>query len=328
MHILEAQLYLIYMIGIMIITGIIKDKNLFTNIYFDLSKAINNDKILLVIVAAITGILPVPGRCIISASILDTLSCKSKKFGIVDYLSTHHYYLWSPLEKTIILPMAAFGLSWIGIMQYTWPILLLVLVYTFYYIYKFVKPEDINIKPTFDINISSWLFFIPLLVGIICMMLKMKPWIIFSILPLYYIFATKTLDFKKILSYINFKLLIGLSIVLLISSFCKLYSNVILQYIKLVPQNLIVLSIIAFVAAFVLGSSAKFAGIVIILCSIFGLKYLTFFIALEYSAYLLSPMHKCMIISKEYFGTSLKEFYSVIGGMVLLILLIGIITII
>ncbi len=87
-------------------------KKNFENAFGDLKENIGK-----YVVSAIGGILPIEGRVTVSAGVLDTMCSNHshnhgrEKMGIVDYLGNHHYYLWSPLEKTVILPIAAFGLK-------------------------------------------------------------------------------------------------------------------------------------------------------------------------------------------------------------------------
>ena len=73
------------------------------------------------------------------------------------------------------------------------------------------------------------------------------------------------------------------------------------------------ISAIAYGSSFLLGSSGKYAGIVALLAMIYGVEYLTWFIALEFSAYLISPTHKCTHIGRMYFGTSMKKYYAVVS---------------
>ena len=95
----------------------------------------------------IGGVLPIPGRVALSAPLLDAIAPPDKKrrseFGIIDYLSTHHYYWWSPLEKTIILPMAALGITYGEMLQYTFAPLLICLGYTWWYIFSKVDPRSV-----------------------------------------------------------------------------------------------------------------------------------------------------------------------------------------
>ena len=65
-------------------------------------------RLFVVVTSAVAGVLPIAGRVSISAGILDTIAPKDerrKHYGILDYLSTHHYYLWSPFEKSVITPL-------------------------------------------------------------------------------------------------------------------------------------------------------------------------------------------------------------------------------
>ena len=78
---------------------------------------------MIILTSILGGVLPIPGRVALSAPLLDAIAPPDKKkrsaFGIIDYLSTHHYYWWSPLEKTIILPMAALGITYREMLSYT-----------------------------------------------------------------------------------------------------------------------------------------------------------------------------------------------------------------
>jgi hypothetical protein len=108
--------YLWMVFFIMISAGLAKEYNLFVPVYAYIKDTFGSNKFVVVILSAIGGILPIEGRVTVSAGLLDTVAPKCghgrEKMGIVDYLSTHHYYMWSPLEKTVLLPIAAFGLTY------------------------------------------------------------------------------------------------------------------------------------------------------------------------------------------------------------------------
>jgi hypothetical protein len=74
------------------------------------------------------------------------------------------------------------------------------------------------------------------------------------------------------------------------------------------PSNILIVSVLGFVASFLLGSSAKYAGIVSLLTSVFGMQYFVLFFTLEYSAYLISPSHKCLPIGQKYFHTGFLTY--------------------
>ena len=148
---IKNQWYLFYLAGIMVVAGYAKHYNWFFPIYQFVVDRVKSKRAVVALVSALTGVLPIPGRVSVSAGVLDTISSddpKSRqKLGMIDYLSTHHYYLWSPLEKTIILPMAAFGLTYWAMLSYMWPLLVGCLGVVLFYLFVILKEEDVNIKP-------------------------------------------------------------------------------------------------------------------------------------------------------------------------------------
>ncbi len=116
-----------------------------------LEQKVKSKKMVVFLVSLFGGVLPIPGRVALSASMLNSIAPvdnkKRKKFGIIDYLATHHYYLWSPLEKTVIIPMAVLGLTYSKFMLYVWPLLLITGLYITYYILSLEDDEiDIVVK--------------------------------------------------------------------------------------------------------------------------------------------------------------------------------------
>ena len=113
---INNQQFLVYLGLIMIITGILKQKGYLTDVFSFLLHTVKSKKLVLFLISLFGGILPIPGRVAVSAGILDIIAPKDKvgreSYGIIDYLSTHHYYIWSPLEKTVIIPMAVLGLTY------------------------------------------------------------------------------------------------------------------------------------------------------------------------------------------------------------------------
>ena len=289
----KNQIYLFYLLGIMIISGIIKEKGYFSNLFNYIVNRVKSKKAVVALISLFSGILPIPGRVIVSAGILDMVAPKSEKsrskFGIIDYLATHHYYLWSPLEKTIILPIATLSLSYLEVLKYTAPLLLVTVLYISYYIIFTLKEGDVEIQRN---NI-----------------LKEK---------------NNSIDIKK---YINWNLLLTVFVVIILSNIISTYHDYFLGYISYYP-NLYISMCLGFLASVALGSSGKFIGITVLLTQLFGIEYFTMFFAVEYAGYLISPIHKCVAIGKMYFGTPIIEYIKVLSVWAVLIILVGIITVI
>jgi hypothetical protein len=266
------------------------------------------------LVSLFGGILPIPGRVAISASMLNSIAPidnkKRKKFGIIDYLATHHYYLWSPLEKTVIIPMAVLGLTYVQFMSYIWPLLIISALYITYYVISLdddeidieVKDEPINTK-----NIT--LVVIPFLATILmCVFFTDYYFGFFTGFTLWLVYYSNS--WKKLFEYINWELIWIVAAVIILGNLIGSYSNQIEGFIKMYnkPQYLMIVCVFAFLSSFMLGSSAKYASMVSLLTTVFGLHYFVLFFTLEYAGYLISPSHKCLPIGQKYFHTGFMTY--------------------
>jgi len=130
---------------------------------------------------------------------------------------------------------------------------------------------------------------------------------------------TMTWDYKKLLSYINWNVIISVFVIIALSNFARGYTNEIkgaLETTIFDTQSVvgwISLSLISFGASFILGSSGRFVAIAVLLSAVYGVEYFVWFFAVEFAGYLMSPMHKCAAIGMTYFGTPFKKYASVLG---------------
>jgi hypothetical protein len=320
------QEYVLFLAAIMVASGIIKDKNYFGVLFGVLISHIKSKRLLVFLVSLVSGVLPVPGRVSVSAAVLDTLASQEpesrSKFGIIDYLATHHYYLWSPLEKTVILPMGVLGLSYVGVLSYTWPLLLVSLLYIGFFICVTIKEGDVTISYKGEESPKALVWtLLPLLLSVGLLVGGYEGWLIFLGLALYYMIMAKTWDIVK---YLNWKLLMMVGGIILVSNFIGVYYEELRAYVG-AANGVGWAAFFGFCASFALGSSGKFIGITVLLTQVFGLQYFTLFFALEYAAYLISPTHKCTCIGKMYFKTPFLTYAKVLGIWSLLMVAIGII---
>jgi hypothetical protein len=310
---IKGQEFLIYLILIMFVTGILKERGYLMDIFKLLEQKVKSKRLVVFLVSLFGGILPIPGRVAISASMLNTIAPtdrqKRKKFGVIDYLATHHYYLWSPLEKTVIIPMAVLGLTYMQFMSYIWPLLLISGLYIGYYITS-LKEDEIEIdtkdEPINWKNIG--LVVLPFLLTILISCVTDYYFAAFVTFTTYLI--TYSNSWKKLLSYINWQLVFIVAGIIILGNFLNSYYSLMESYIKLYnnPKNVLIVSVISFLVSFLLGSSTKYASIVSLLTSVFGMHYFVLFFTLEYSAYLISPSHKCLPIGQKYFHTGFMTY--------------------
>jgi hypothetical protein len=310
---IKGQEFLVYLILIMFVTGILKERGYLMDIFRLLVQKVKSKRIVVFLISLFGGILPIPGRVALSASMLNSIAPidnkKRKKFGIIDYLATHHYYLWSPLEKTVIIPMAVLGLTYMQFMSYVWPLLLISGLYISYYILSLGDDEidiEVNDDPINWKNVTNVV--LPFLGTIIISCFTDYYFGAFAVFATYLIYYSNS--WKKLLDYINWEIIWIVGLVIILGNVVGSYYGVIESYIKQYnkPEYILVVSVISFLSSFLLGSSAKYASIVSLLTSVFGMQYFVLFFTLEYSAYLISPSHKCLPIGQKYFHTGFMTY--------------------
>jgi hypothetical protein len=151
----------------------------------------------------------------------------------------------------------------------------------------------------------------------------------FGLLTLYYIIVTQTFNWKKLLGYVDWKIIAWVAVIIILANTTRLYTGEIKDFIGNTgidmnsPVGFGAISLLAFGFAWVLGSSSRFGAIMVILTSLYGIQYLPWFFAVDFAGYILSPMHKCVAIGKMYFGTKLSYYGKLLGGWALLLVTIS-----
>lgn len=288
----DNQIYLLLLAAVMALSFTAKKTQVFIPVYAWIASHVKSKRAVVALISMLSGILPISGRAAVSAGALDTIApenAKRKNYGVIDYLSTHHYYFWSPLEATVLVPMATLGITYWQFMGRIWPLLLTALIVILYYIFMVLKEDDIEIKVVKKQETTSW-----------------------------------KQDRKQIVSYAS--TLLFVAAIIIIGNIVKANFDTINSWVESAHNHgLLLLVVVAgFLASFALGSSGKFAGFTALSASVYGVEYLPLFFAVDYAGYMLSPAHKCLVISQSYFGTPLKQQYKAILALTLPIVLVGI----
>lgn len=325
--------YLWMIIFIMISAGLAKEYQLFAPAYAYVRNVFRSNKFVLVILSAIGGILPIEGRVTVSAGMLDTIAPKCghgrEKMGIIDYLATHHYYLWSPLEKSVVIPIAAFGITytaWLGMIA---PLLIASLLFIGWYIWTKTKDEEIAITPG-NFKLSQVMrSSLPMFVAIGAYIYTNNYILCFGLLALYYVIITQQWNFRKLLGYINWEVILTVAVVIALGNYFKseqAYFQGLIKGLGVDPATflgMLAISAVGFGSSFAMGSSSRFIALAVLMAQLFGLEYFLWFFAIDFAGYLLSPTHKCVMIGNRYFGTPYKTYYIALGAWVGILLAVA-----
>lgn len=335
MFIFNGLEYLWMLLFIMITAGIAKDKSLFASAFAYILDTFKSNRIIVALISAVSGILPIEGRVTVSAGVLDTICSKDNKsrhkMGIIDYLSTHHYYLWSPLEKTVILPIAAFGLTYTAWLGMIWPLLVATIGYVTYYFVTHLEETDIVIESKVPFKISEVLRnVLPFFAAIgyyIYQGGSGNVFYIFGALALYYCIITQTWNHRKLLSYVNWQVMVTVAIAIMLGNYFKSIEPMFKEWVSGgmfdvgTLTGIVTVSCIGFIASFLMGSSGKYVAFAVLLAQLFGTQYFIWFFTVDYIGYLLSPTHKCVAVGNRYFGTPFKDYYVALGGWCIVMLI-------
>ncbi len=325
--------YLWMIFFIMISAGLAKEYQLFAPAFAYVRNTFRSNKFVLVILSAVGGILPIEGRVTVSAGLLDTIAPKDgparERMGIIDYLATHHYYMWSPLEKTVVIPIAAFGLTygaWLGMIA---PLLIASLVFIGWYIWYQTKEEDLAIAPG-NFKLSQVMrSSLPMFVAIGAYIWSNNFIACFGLLTLYYIIITQQWNIQKLLGYVKLEVILTVAAVIILGNYFKseqAYFQEVIKGIGLDPVTFIgmlAMSAVGFGASFLMGSSSRFIALAVLMAQLFGPQYFLWFFAVDYAGYLLSPTHKCVMIGNRYFGTPYRTYYTALGAWVAILFVVA-----
>ena len=217
--------------------------------------------------------------------------------------------------------MAAFGLSYGAFMSMMWPLLAVSIAFILGYLIWGVKESDIQLKDCgTEIKVSRITRYVfPYIAGVVAIVAGVDFMWSFGLLTLYYMFCTATFDIKKLLGYVDWKLIGWVALIIALANFAVSNTEAIKTGLESTgldintPLGFIGLSVFSFLGAFALGSSSRFGAITVLMASIYGLEYLPWFFAVDFVGYLISPMHKCVAIGMLYFGTKLRYYITILG---------------
>lgn len=335
---MDVLLPVLMLAAVMGISTMLRNSQATWKLYSTLNRNIKSKKLMLSILTLILGVIPIPGRIMLTCGVLSSLAKKDEdnsKMGILAYLASHHYYLWSPMEKSIIIVCSIMGITYGTFMGYMWLPAVIGIVLAALYIFFGIKESEIRMPRAVEtpdkMDIGAWVTFIGLIAALAGMAFD---GVTGGVLPLVaYLIILCGIDssnISRIWKEMDWKMLAGLAAVIVFGAIVGDFAKTLTTFTTSFASKEMeigawaILLAVGFMSAFILGSSAKYAAIVGILLKIVGIKYLPLLYLVEYAGYLLSPAHKCVYIGNMYFRTPMGEYWKVLSAMAVLMILVGI----
>ena len=100
---------------------------------------------------------------------------------------------------------------------------------------------------------------------------------------------------KNLISYINWELLWIVAVIIILGNLIGSYYPQMEEFLKQykTPESILIVAVLGFLASFMLGSSAKYASIVSLLTSVFGIQYFVLFFTLEFLGVAFNQQMRC-----------------------------------
>jgi hypothetical protein len=223
--------------------------------------------------------------------------------------------------------MSALGISWLTFMQATIIPLLVYLGFFIALLIFYVNDEDIkfhedNIPK--DTRITS-LPLILIIASVLLMIYDPKTFAFWHTFPFvaWFLWLTSSVSCKDVLKFIKWPVVLMVGIIIALGTIAKSFNGEILQLVENSGFTVVGLLFAGATGAFFLGSSSKYAGLGAAMISVTSVTYLPLVVMAEFVGYLLSPIHKCLGISKMYFNTPIITFYKFLIPLSIAILSAG-----
>lgn len=339
---------IIIVLLILVLSNILQETGSIERISLSLKKILKSNLVISAILPALMGLFPMPAGALVSApmvnSALKNKAISNSKKTFINYWFRHIWeYSW-PLYSGVILvsKLASYSLSkWVfHQIFFSFISILIGIIYLFIFRRSY---KNNNIEKTQKIESHNnnsilqvlFLNFSPFII-IIFFALILNISIIYSLILgiLSGLFLNHIYSKKPILSFLKISLnMIFLIIGIMIFKSTIEKTNIMLIICNNLKQNnihfLFLISFIPFIVGFFSGVVMAFVGITFpIILSLFnpqgtGIGYVVFAFVSGYIGTLLSPIHLCLLLTKEYFKISFINIYKYLIFPVLVLLLFG-----
>ncbi|MBU4099703.1 DUF401 family protein [Patescibacteria group bacterium] len=307
--------------GVLFVANIYRQTGNATDNLLYWTKFLKNGKLSLIFTSLFLGLMPVKGRTILSAPIIAQIAQKNNldnfSASMVNYLSSHIYYLIFPLSTSLMFVIIIMKFNYFNFIFFLMPGVLFLAMMVWYF------ASRSNISSNFSIETKSSFkeaarFVLPIVVLLISLGLSELYKIQYSILIGTVIFVALSVvllkpsrsQIKAAYKSIDKYLIFILFLILLLSAFTS-NSPLIKNYFSGIiagSYSIPILIVIGYLIGFTIGSSSTMVSAIFpLLAPILTGNPLAYQIAAivyasEYAGYIASPAHPCCHYAASFFN--------------------------
>ncbi|MFA5793776.1 MAG: DUF401 family protein [Candidatus Brocadiia bacterium] len=300
------------------------------------------------ILPALIGLLPMPGGALFSAPLLDNVAeefVPAHKKTLINYWFRHIWEYFWPLYPGLVLAAGLYKIELYTLALFQSPMTLVSIITGIIFIFPHIKTppstnnQKLHIKELFRIIylilpiiiiITLFLFRLPML---ICLLIGLS-WVIVNILIFKQLSLSAILKITFLKKHIYQMMIIVLSIlaftgILQVSTLTNDLAQFFHQGDGSIPMSVVLLSIVfmPFIVGMLTGMTMAFVGVTfpILFSSILPpgapmMPYMMLAYVSGFSGVMLSPLHLCLILTNQYYGSTLSKVYRYLIPIVLTVL--------
>ena len=328
---IETVRVVLVIIGITALGHLLKATGNLDDIIDSLKAVISDIRILLVIIPALMGLMAVPGGAIMSAPLIekmgDELGLDRASLTTINVVFRHICTYLYPICAGYILITSMTNISAIKFIKFNIPVLVLTMTMTFKYIFHSIKPTRTEkIKPNPRTIIKLVFNFSPFIIILLsALVFKVNFALAILIGILYVMFLTKrepnyadSIKNRMLISIKGIKwdivlAIVGIMIFKDIVSVTGFLDEISLYLVRTGTPLFVLAIMFPLIAGFITGNNSAAIGLTVPLFlqiipqGVNPVPYYNLIYVSTVTGHIFSPFHPCLILTAEYYNTSLNN---------------------
>jgi len=333
---------------VFLLSGVLRKIESLRDIVDSLQKLVKDHRLILAFIPAFLGLIPMPAGAMFSAPMVNEVASRmnlqAEEKTFINYWFRHIWELIWPLYPSIILFSALLEVEIREIVKVQFPLTIALFIIGLVWEQRNIKRniiENTNRKDVFfnmkKLFLGTWPI---LLIAVFVLFVKLDFLISLSIVILSLIllnrYKIKVKDIKDIIkSDLDLNILFLIAGIMIFKRMLEATGIIIIIpefFTGLGIPRLVVLFIIPFLVGILTGISSATVGICfpvllpfMVVQNEFNLNYAMFAYVGAYIGMMISPVHLCLVVTKDYFKADLAKIYKLLALPLLIIILFALI---
>jgi integral membrane protein (TIGR00529 family) len=321
-------------IGVYFLSSILRRIKSFDNLVNSLQQLVKDYRLILAFIPALLGMIPMPAGAMFSAPMVKAIGEKAnlnpEEITFVNYWFRHVWEFVLPILPGMILFAGILDVPFRNIFLVQSPLTVLAIIVGLIWEYKYLSKNDVNSfnKKNLFFNIKKLFLSIWSILTVIILVIIVKINVLFSLI--FVIFILFMINYKKLGLHTIHKIIrsdIDLNVIILIASIMIFQRMLQVSgaaeiipktFMELGVHPFIILFFIPFFLAMITGLTPAAIGLgipillPIIMPGEINYYYAMFAFSAVFAGSMLSPMHLCLVVTRNYFKSDLNKIYKML----------------